>query len=703
MPSERQPIRFGVFEVNLDTGEVRRAGVKVRLQEQPFQVLAALLEKPGEVITKEELQERIWKDDTFVDFDRSLATAINKVRQALGDSATRPHFIETVAKRGYRFIGTPTGISDTGQLPPEEVPVARSRQLSARVATAFLAIALLGALGFYLTGGEPASTDQDLSPRRFSFSVTGASGPQISPDGKSVLYVREHDAGQSLWIRSLATEVDRELSGTAGAVAGFWSPDSSEVAFATNLELKRVSVAAGNALTLCDLPGRGFYSFEGGTWSPDGGRIVFSSRLQIYVVSARGGKPALFFEHDIPGVGYVHPQFLPVEGAGALLFEAGADTRSDIYVRGLAEEANVALGSGAKPVYSPSGHVVYQTSPNEGGLWAFPFDPGSLAAGGDRFLVAEGLAFPSVAEDGTLVALDHEPESQALAAFDRTGLMVERSDASYKTIHEFDLSPDGAFAVVAAAGDVYVEDLRRGVSTQLTFTSGSERFPVWTPWGAVFGQTKSGLQHVPFDLSRPPSPLVGGGEQELIAYDVSPDGTTLLYGASVPPTEVASTNYDIWLLKRDGENAFSEPREFLIDRLETVDAQFSADGRYVAYASRGADHRWDVFVQPFEKNAARKQVTPDGGAQVRWNPAGGELFFVLDGKLYAVDVNTSGPLEVGFPQLLFGHPSLQTLIGRPQYDVLPGGERFLLRTSDPHPDDRQPAIRLLLNWLGGVQ
>ena len=105
VPSDRQPLRFGTFEVNLDTGDLRRNGAKVRLQEQPFQVLAALLEKPGEIVTKEELQERIWKDDTFVDFDRSLATAINKVRQALGDSATRPRFIETVPKRGYRFVG----------------------------------------------------------------------------------------------------------------------------------------------------------------------------------------------------------------------------------------------------------------------------------------------------------------------------------------------------------------------------------------------------------------------------------------------------------------------------------------------------------------------------------------------------------------------------------------------------------------------
>ena len=133
MPSGKQPIRFGIFEVNLETGEVHRNGTKVRLQEQPFQVLAALLEKPGAIVTKEELQERIWKDDTFVDFDRSLATAINKVRQALGDSATRPRFIETVSKRGYRFIGLAghpgTVLGDHIEaLPPGAVVVRRSSQ-----------------------------------------------------------------------------------------------------------------------------------------------------------------------------------------------------------------------------------------------------------------------------------------------------------------------------------------------------------------------------------------------------------------------------------------------------------------------------------------------------------------------------------------------------------------------------------------------
>ena len=102
-PSPRA-LRFGVFEADLRTGELRKNGMKVRLQEQPFQVLAALLERPGEMVAREELRQRLWPADTFVDFDHSLNTAINKLREALGDSAGSPRFIETLARRGYRFL-----------------------------------------------------------------------------------------------------------------------------------------------------------------------------------------------------------------------------------------------------------------------------------------------------------------------------------------------------------------------------------------------------------------------------------------------------------------------------------------------------------------------------------------------------------------------------------------------------------------------
>jgi DNA-binding winged helix-turn-helix (wHTH) protein len=103
--NNRRVARFGVFELDLSAGELRKNGVKLRLQGQPFQVLALLLERAGGVVTREELRQNLWPSDTFVDFDHSLNTAINKVREALGDSASSPRYVETLARRGYRFIG----------------------------------------------------------------------------------------------------------------------------------------------------------------------------------------------------------------------------------------------------------------------------------------------------------------------------------------------------------------------------------------------------------------------------------------------------------------------------------------------------------------------------------------------------------------------------------------------------------------------
>jgi TolB-like protein/DNA-binding winged helix-turn-helix (wHTH) protein/Tfp pilus assembly protein PilF len=103
--SKRPPIRFGIFEVDLEAGELRRQGLKVKLQQQPFQILAMLLEYPGAVVTREELQKRLWPSDTFVDFDRGLNRATNRLRESLRDEADNPRFIETLPRRGYRFIG----------------------------------------------------------------------------------------------------------------------------------------------------------------------------------------------------------------------------------------------------------------------------------------------------------------------------------------------------------------------------------------------------------------------------------------------------------------------------------------------------------------------------------------------------------------------------------------------------------------------
>jgi cholera toxin transcriptional activator len=114
-------VRFGVFELDLSAGELRKSGVRLRLRGQPFEVLVLLLERAGEVVTREELQQKLWPSDTFVDFDHSLNTAINKVREALGDSASSPRYVETLARRGYRFIAPvqTNGLSDVAGAAPK--------------------------------------------------------------------------------------------------------------------------------------------------------------------------------------------------------------------------------------------------------------------------------------------------------------------------------------------------------------------------------------------------------------------------------------------------------------------------------------------------------------------------------------------------------------------------------------------------------
>src|ERR1700752_2102582 len=108
-PATRRLLRFSVFEADLDSGELFKKGQKVKLQEQPFELLVELLRNPGTVVTREHLKDHLWPGDTAGDFDSGLNRAINRIREVLGDSAESPHFIETLPRRGYRFIGTVSG------------------------------------------------------------------------------------------------------------------------------------------------------------------------------------------------------------------------------------------------------------------------------------------------------------------------------------------------------------------------------------------------------------------------------------------------------------------------------------------------------------------------------------------------------------------------------------------------------------------
>src|SRR5262252_1607427 len=160
MASAKEPVpapvyQFGVFELDKRTGELRKHGVRIRLQDQPRLILSLLLEHPGDVVTREQIQEQLWPDNTFVDFDNAINSAVRKLRDALGDAAENPRFVETLARRGYRFIApvsAPTSVSFQDVPPrrpsePVHVAVAPSWPAARRRRFTWIACALLLVLG----------------------------------------------------------------------------------------------------------------------------------------------------------------------------------------------------------------------------------------------------------------------------------------------------------------------------------------------------------------------------------------------------------------------------------------------------------------------------------------------------------------------------------------------------------------------------
>ena len=174
-------VQFGAFEVDFHSGELRRHGHQVKLQEKPYQILEILLEQPGRMVSREELTKRLWPDDTFVDFERGLNTAIGKLRTALGDSAEHPRYIETVARRGYRFIGSSESSAGFTERPSANRKTVLVAVLGAAV------VALMA--GYFLLWRDSAPTRSTLHPKIV--------GPPVRKPGtaRGSLLRRRDDAG----------------------------------------------------------------------------------------------------------------------------------------------------------------------------------------------------------------------------------------------------------------------------------------------------------------------------------------------------------------------------------------------------------------------------------------------------------------------------------------------------------------------------
>jgi Tol biopolymer transport system component/DNA-binding winged helix-turn-helix (wHTH) protein len=330
-------IRFGLFELDLRAGELRKSGIKIKLQDQPFQILVMLLERSGEIVTREELQKRLWPQDTFVDFDLSLNSAVKKLRQALGDDSENPRFIETLYRRGYRFVGQMNGVAAT----PEPVLVAQTssepstnsellptRALgrnSRSLAWAIPGLFIFASVLVWLTRSSPPPritgytqiTRDDLykgaivtDGERLYFSelrgdhfvvaeVSAAGGEtsvlaipfqnvgigDIAADGSALLVNGFEGTGKEspLWSVPLPTGSPQRLNDSSGRAAT-WSRDRSEIAFGDGSEIYLATGSGSQPRKLVTVNGTAFDL----RFSPDGRRLRFA------VVDPRNGSSALW-------------------------------------------------------------------------------------------------------------------------------------------------------------------------------------------------------------------------------------------------------------------------------------------------------------------------------------------------------------------------------------------------------------------------
>jgi DNA-binding winged helix-turn-helix (wHTH) protein/Tol biopolymer transport system component len=230
-------LRFGDFEADLRSGELRKAGVKLKFGGQPFQVLTILLEQPGEVVTREELQKRLWPD-TFVDVEHNLNTAINKIREVLGDSAESPRYVETLPRRGYRFIAEVE--------PPIEAvsPVEPDRGSHSRhwwkIGTRIFAILVLAIGGIVAHRWHRQQRPQDqatLTAVPFTALSGEATSPAFSPDGSRIAFAWSGDPAQGakgfdLYVKAIGSETLLRLTHhPSESISPAWSPDGTQIAF----------------------------------------------------------------------------------------------------------------------------------------------------------------------------------------------------------------------------------------------------------------------------------------------------------------------------------------------------------------------------------------------------------------------------------------------------------------------------------------
>jgi len=540
------------------------------------------------------------------------------------------------------------------------------------------------------------------------FAIGQALSIALSPDGHQLLFLATSaDGSRRIWIRRLDENTSHPLAGTEGGTRPFWSPDGRSVAFFADGKLKRVDIAGGPVLTVCDSFG---FTAGGGTWNASG-TIVFSTSVTpsvrgiLYRVAASGGTPTALTS-PAPNVLDSRdsaPFFLP-DGRHFLYTSLGAGTTPAVFIGALDQPGKTPLLDDVTNVQYANGRLLYMRGNT---LVAQPFDPDRRIITGEVAPIAEDvmvdpfsrLGMYSTSANGVLAyeSTAAIPRSQ-LTWFDRrgvrTGVLGEPGD--YNTVN---LSPDGKTALIARRDltgnlDVWSVELSRSAQTRITFDSADETQGVWAPDSTriAFDSTRTGALSL-FEKS-----TTGDGKEdfhptgELRTYPTSWSGDGAFLVGNTPQGG-SKTGNDIWIIPMTGAG---KPYFFIQTSFNETRAQFSPDQRWIAYQSNESG-RFEVYVARFPGAGGRVQVSANGGDSPRWRRDGKELFYVsADSKMMAVDVNGSGPaFSVGSPSPLFGVRIRDQFLGIP-YDVSADGQRFLVNTFLDQ--TTPPSISLVLNW-----
>ena len=588
-------------------------------------------------------------------------------------------------------------------------PVRRPR--AATIAAVSGAVVLTVAAGYMFGSQGPGAS---VIPSRFAIvppsepTLNISGSPRdivLSPDGRTLVYRAggSQTDGSPLMAREINRLDARPIANIAAAYAPFFSPDSRWLGFFERGLLKKVDIAGGPIVTLCETAGAPL----GATWSDDN-VITFATGPPnggLWRVPADGGEPTLVTrpDHAREGDDYAFPSALP-RGSGLLVTvrTAGSSGGSQVAVLDYKTgRPRTLIRGGSDAQYIESGYLIFAT---ERSLRAVRFDPARLELLGEPVTVVEdvlvkptGAADYTLSHGGTLVYMPAELARlplRALVWVDRRG-HEEPVKAPLQVYGPGRVSPDGKRVALGilenGSADIWIMDLPGGALKRLTNARGANGMPVWTPDGraVIFSMSNEAgilnLYRLRVDGAAAPEPVTSSRTPSW-PTSVMPDGSVVAFkrtGIIVVPARASAE-------ERDGLSLFAG--NF---------AEVSPDGRYLAYQS-GESGQSEVYVRPFpDVRSGPWRVSTAGGSRPAWARSGRELFF-LDGSnaMMAVQVQTSGPtFSAGTPSRLFEGKYLEPNPAR-HYDVSPDGKRFLMIRNGKEADDKvTPAsMVVVLNW-----